>query len=329
MRWFGFYSSLPRPVWAMRPSSATTRDESTGFLIRPSITRWSGNPRTLGRENIRGRLLVPFVAKPVYLVARNYLKSIDPAIFALLLANSFFCALTATILASVGKRITADRVVGLLGATLYLLSFAISNFYVAGMVDSSEACLMVALTWLLLKDEWRWLPLLGVVGAFAKETFLPLGALFALGWFFAAGFRQSVRWTRLGWVLIFILAGSSGLTVLYSILAGALVWPWQVAAHLYAGANFGRALVKILTAPSFWYFFAWLCPFGIWRLRSLPRAWLVAAAMGTVAALLMSAWRDAGANAARPIFNVIGPMLSLSVAILIARTETPLKKAGD
>jgi hypothetical protein len=46
-----------------------------------------------------------------------------------------------------------------------------------------------------------------------------------------------------------------------------------------------------------------------------------------VGALLMSAWRDAGANAARPIFNVVGPMLSLSVAILIAPTsDTPLKR---
>jgi hypothetical protein len=286
-----------------------------------------GNPRSLGRENMRGRLLVPFIAKPVYLVARNYLKSTDPALFALLLANSFFCALTATIIVSVGKRILADPIVALLGATLYLLSFAIPNFYVAGMVDSSEACLMVALTWLLLADEWRWLPLLGVVGALAKETFLPLGAMFALGWLFATSFRQTLRWTRVGWVLIFILAGSIGLTVLYSVLAGSLVWPWQVAAHLYAGVNLARALVKILTTPGFWYFFAWLCPFGIWKLRSLPRPWLVAAAMGTAAALLMSMWRDVGANAARPIFDVVGPMLSLSVAILIARASvTPLKE---
>jgi len=285
------------------------------------------NPRSLGRENMRGRLLVPFIAKPIYLVARNYLKSIDPVLFALLFANSIFCALTATILVSIGKRILADQAVALLGATLYLLSFAIPNFYVAGMVDSSEACLMVALTWLLLADKWRWLPLLGVVGAFAKETFLPLGAMFALGWFFAAGFRQSMRWTRLGWVLIFILTGSIGLTVLYSVLAGSLVWPWQVAVHLYTSVNFARALLKILTTPGFWYFFAWLCPFGIWKLRSLPRPWLIAAAMGTVAALLMGAWRDAGANAARPIFSVVGPMLSLSVAILIARTsETRVRK---
>jgi len=136
-----------------------------------------------------------------------------------------------------------------------------------------------------------------------------------------------MRWTRLGWVLIFILAGSIGLTVLYSVLAGSLVWPWQVAVHLYTSVNFARALLKILTTPGFWYFFAWLCPFGIWKLRSLPRPWLIAAAMGTVAALLMGAWRDAGANAARPIFNVVGPMLSLSVAILIARTsETRVRR---
>jgi hypothetical protein len=277
-----------------------------------------GNPRNLGRENMRGRLLVPLAAKPVYLVARNYLTSTDPALFGLLLANSFFCALTATILASVGKRILADQPVALLGATLYLLSFAVPNFYVVGMVDSSEACLMVALTWLLLADKWRWLPLLGVVGALAKETFLPLGAVFALGWLFATDFSRSLRWTRLGWVLIFILADSIGLTVLYSILAGTLVWPWHIA-HSYAGVNFAIGLVKILITPNFWYFFAWLLPFGIWKLRSLPRPWLVAAAMGTVAALLMSTWRDIGANAARPVFNVVGPMLSLSVAILIGR----------
>ena len=285
-----------------------------------------GNPRNLVRENMRGRLLVPFVAKPIYWVARNRLKSIDPALFGLLLANSFFCSLTATLLVSVGLRIVANQATALLGATLYLLSFAISNFYVAAMVDSSEACLMVALTWLLLSNRWRWLPLLGVVGAVAKETFLPLGAMFALGWLFMENERKIISWTKLGWVLIFALADSFGLTVIYSILARQLVWPWQVAADVHTQANFAWAFLKPFVTPGFWYFFAWLLPFGVWRLRALPRPWLAAAAMGTAAALLMSAWRDAGANAARPIFNVVGPMLSLSVAILIARTsETKLQ----
>jgi len=278
-----------------------------------------GDPRNLDREIARGRLLVPFVAKPFYWVARNRLKSVDPVLFGLLVSNSIFCALTATILFAVAERVVLDRAVALLAATLYLLSFAIPNFYLAGMVDSSEACLMVVLTWLLLTDKWRWLPLLGLIGALAKETFLPLSGVFALGWLLATSSRRSINWTKVGWVTAFVLTSSLGLTVLHSIIAGHLTWPWQIAAHVYVSANFASALLKIFVTPGFWYFFVWLLPFGVWKLRLLPRPWLVAAAVGTLAALLMSAWKDVGPNAARPVFNVVGPMLSLSVAMLIAR----------
>jgi uncharacterized membrane protein len=279
------------------------------------------DPRELGRENIRSRLLVPVVAKPIYWIARRYLSSIDPALFALLLVNSFFCALTATILVSLGQRIFEGPAVALLGGALYLLSFAIANFYVAGMVDSAEACLLVGMTWLLLSNKWSWLPLLGAVAAVAKETFLPLGAVFALGWLLAERESRTTRWIKIVWVSTFVLVASLGLSLVYFVLAGRSLWPWQIAANVHIQANFAQAFLKPFTAASFWCFFTWPLLFGVWKLRALPRPWLAAAAMGTLAALLMSAWKDSGANAARPIFNVVGPMLSLSVAILISGTS--------
>jgi len=278
-----------------------------------------GDPRNLGRENMRGRVLVPFVAKPFYWIGKSYLKSIDPVFFGLLVANSMFCALTATILFGVAGRVVPDRTVALLAATLYLLSFAIPNFYLAGMVDSAEACLMIGLTWLMLTGKWRWLPLLGLIGALAKETFLPLGSVFAVGWLLATSYRGAINWKNTGWVGAFVLTTALALIVLHSMIAGHLTWPWQIAAHMYVGANFAAAFLKTFTAPGFWYFFVWLLPFGVWKLRSLPRPWLVATAVATIAALLMSAWKDVGANAARPVFSIVGPMLSLSVAILISR----------
>jgi hypothetical protein len=62
----------------------------------------------------------------------------------------------------------------MLGATLYLLNFATANIWLAGYVDASEGCFLMVLTWTLFSDRWWLPPLWGVLGALAKETFVPL-----------------------------------------------------------------------------------------------------------------------------------------------------------
>lgn len=128
----------------------------------------------------RYRVLVPYVAKPFYQLAKGRVGSWEPVYFGLLVANSLFCATTACLLSAVGNRVLAQPAIALLAATLYLMNFAIPNFQLAGLVDSAEACSIMILTWACFAKRWFWLPITGVMGALAKETFIPLALVFTL-----------------------------------------------------------------------------------------------------------------------------------------------------
>jgi hypothetical protein len=55
----------------------------------------------------------------------------------------------------------------------------------------------------------------------------------------------------------------------------------------------------------------------VWKLGRLPRTWVVASISAAIAALAMGAYDDALGNTVRPLFSALGPLLSLSVAILL------------
>lgn len=274
------------------------------------------------RELFRCRVLVPYVARPFYLFARSYLHTWDAGFFGLLMANALFCATTACFVVSLGIRLFDDAGAALLGATLYLLSFAVPNLQLAGLVDAGEACFMAAVIWSLLNHRYYLLPLWGLLGALAKETFVPFACVFAFTWWLvenhrspASGFKRS----RLGWIVALAIVGLATVMAVHSSIAGQLRWPWNIAGQARGPANFFVALGKSLTEPSFWYVFGWLIPLGIWRLKSFPRPWLVASICTSALALSFGAYNNAGGTVGRATFNIIGPLLSLSVALLIAR----------
>src|SRR6185295_10581365 len=114
---------------------------------------------------------------------------------------SIFCATTACLIVSIGERVSGNPILGLIGALLYLLNFAISNLQLAGMIDSAEACFMAAIVWSLLAGKWWLIPLWGLLGAAAKETFVPFSSLFALTWWFVEWRRNKAQLISLSWVL--------------------------------------------------------------------------------------------------------------------------------
>jgi hypothetical protein len=67
----------------------------------------------------------------------------------------------------------------------------------------------------------------------------------------------------------------------------------------------------------------WLLPLGVWRLKGLPKGWVAGAAAAGLAALAMGAYDDALGNAARAVFSAVGPMLSLSAALLLVELGAP------
>ena len=289
----------------------------------------TGDPQSLGRSYMRDRVLVPFVAKPFYWFALAHLPSWDAAFFGLLVANSIFCAASACFIASIGQRISHDSGVALLGATLYLLNFAISNFQLAGMVDSAESCFMLALTWTLFQERWSLLPVWGIFGALARETFVPFALVFTLAWCLAEEQGRRARPLRFLWVGVMAFASIATLLILHSVMVGHFLWPVDMAAQNDAGGNYATAFVKSLLSPTLWYVFCWLLPLGIWRLKRLPRRWVIASISTGVLALLLGAYRDIAGNIARPLFTALGPMLSVSAAMLLTRSTRLDMLKGD
>jgi uncharacterized membrane protein len=250
----------------------------------------------------------------------------NPGFFGLLMANALFCATTACLIVTIGNRLFAELPIALLGATLYLLSFAIPDLQLSGLIDAGEACFMAALVLSLLTGRWYLLPLWGVLGALAKETFVPFSCVFAFAWWLTER-RQTkspATWSNLKWIAALAIAGLVTVIAVHTAVSGELRWPWTIAAQSRAPVNFLAALWRCLTERNFWYVFGWLIPLGVWRLKSFPKPWLLASLSASVVALALGAFIDAGGTVARPIFDVSGPLLSLSVALLIARPSKPL-----
>jgi hypothetical protein len=278
------------------------------------------------------RILVPYLAKPIYWMANGHLHTWNPVLFALLVVNSFFVATTAYLLVSIGRRLIGDNAIALLSGLLYLSDFAVANFNLAGYVDSAVNCMLILLAWTLLTERWWLLPLWGMSGALAKETFVPLSAVFAAAWWLTDIRRGRLRLSRLAWVGVMVAVGLITVILVmshgpdpYTLLSFAAArWEESGAGYLYLSG-----LVRCLTAREFLFVFAWLLPLGIWRLGRLPKTWAVASACAAFVALAMGAYDDALGNAVRPVFSAIGPLLSLSASILLVETGMPVRAAGD
>lgn len=268
------------------------------------------------------RVLVPYAAKPFYWLAKGRAGSWDPALLGLLMANALFTATTASLLVALGHRLGVNSSTALLAAALYLLNFAVSNLNLVGLIDSGEGCFVMAVVWSLLTEHWFLLPLWGVLGALAKETFAPLSSLFAIGWWLAEAQQSHRRFTRLLWVCALGVSSLSTVTIAMSTVAGGWVWPWEFAKSMHVDVGFFAGLRGCILDHTFWYVFVWLLPLGILRLRRLPLPWVLASGVAFCGALALGAYNNAAGNTARALFNVAGPILSLSMAIFLAGPDS-------
>jgi hypothetical protein len=286
----------------------------------------TGEDASSMREVFRCRILVPYVARPFYLLANGRLRSWNAGFFALLVASSFFCATTACFVVAIGHKLSFTVSEALLGATLYLLNFAVSNLQLSGLVDAGEACFIAALIWTLLTGRWYLLPLWGLLGAMAKETFVPLSTAFALSWLLVEWRQGKRRISDFFLVAALAIVGIGAVITIHSLIYEQIRWPWNFVVH-YNG-NFFAALWRCVSDRNFWYVFGWLIPFGVWRLRFFPRALVMGSMVAAVVALLLGALIDAGGSIGRSVFNVSGPLLSLSVASLIAARPNGAQAKG-
>jgi hypothetical protein len=296
---------------------AVYRDIVMGRQPQNAVGEAGPRARLAPSENYY-RVLVPYVAKPFYWLAKGRVQSFDPALLGLLMANALFTATTASLLVTVGRRLGFNYSTALLAAALYLLNFAVSNLNLVGLVDSGEGCFVMAVAWSLLTERWFLLPLWGVLGALAKETFAPLSTLFAIGWWLAEARPSQRRFSRLLWVCAMLwISGYTALIAIATVAKG-WIWPWEFAGSMRGNVGLLVGLRGCILNHAFWYVFIWLLPLGILRLRRLARPWVLASGAAFCGALALGAYNNAGGNTTRALFNVAGPILSLSAAIFLA-----------
>jgi len=281
----------------------------------------TGSPLLEEQRDLSHRVLVPYLAKPVYAVAKGHLGTWNPAYFSLLVVNSFFIASTAWLLVEIGHVLVGQYTVALLAAFVYLANFMVANRRLSGYVDSAIDFVLIAIVWSLLAERWWMLAVWGALGALAKETFIPLSVVFASAWYLTGANAGSRKFSRPAWVGLMAAVGFGVLILVmshqsppYSPLSFATSRQAESGSHfLYLSG-----LIRCLTSHEFVFTFAWLLPLGLPSLRMLPRTWKAGAFGAGLTALALGAYDDALGNAVRPMFSALGPLLSLSTAILLA-----------
>ncbi|HVZ84845.1 MAG TPA: hypothetical protein VG893_14310 [Terracidiphilus sp.] len=269
------------------------------------------------------RVVIPAVARPFYLLARGHVGTWDPVWFGLLMANCLFAATATYLLLRIGLRVTGELPLALLACTLYLLNYVVPNLWLSGMVDSAEACLMLTVTWALMTERWWLLPLIGVVGGMAKQSFLPFATTFAGTWWLVDEWPKR-RYGRLAWVAALgVTTAAALMTVEHVVTRQPVAAPWTIAHEWNAGGNYFVNLWHSVRDQQFWYAFMWLLPLGVWRLGKLPRPWVAASLAAAAVAMALAGYADLLGTVNRPLFTVIGPVLTLSTALLLAERTGP------
>lgn len=307
----------------------------------PTLNRY--DPRTVGNDQnayyemvthrtVPGyapfayRLLVPTVAKPFYWLARGRSGTWDPVWFGMLVANSLFCSTFSILQLVMGFRILRNLPLALLGCTLVLLSYAVPDLWLAGYVDASEACLLMAVTLCIFTGKWWSLPLIGIVGGIAKQTFLPFATVFALVWWISTEKSKRSYWQL---VCIAGMALTSFASIIFAFrwVEGTFMMPWSMASHWWNYGTLGSNLSKTITDYRFIYPFVWILPLGLWRLNRFPKSWVMATIVTGLFAFGFAGFTQIGASVNRPVFNVIAPLFALSTACFISGANVRSQEA--
>ncbi len=273
----------------------------------------------------RYRILVPYLAKPVYALARGHVGSWNPVSFAMLVVNSVFCGGSALLLVLLARRLGLSFAAGLIAALAYLADFVVANLQLAGLVDSAECFLLVCVFWVCLERKWYLLPILGVLGALAKETFLPLAFLFLAGWLWRVARRPWV------WLSVMFVAAFAAVILLHSLVDGHLVTPFEIAANERNIHNLTETYLSsrsIVVDWTVWISFLWLIPFAVPGRAGLPPQAGMATLLPVLGGLALSVWNWSGGNAVRPVFDVAAPYLCLAFAIGVTRTAFAAPEKG-
>lgn len=269
-----------------------------------------GRPVRHPNANVfRARVLVPGLASFVRPALVGRVGSWNPTALALLLVNAAFVAASASTIAALARRIDPHESTGLVAALLYLSSFAITNFHLAGHVDSAEGFCFAALTYVCATGRHSGLVPLAALAALAKEAVLPLGAVFVAAW----SWRARRDGERLVPARLALAASAVGLLVFLlarRVVLGRWFMPWDVAREM-ARPSWMQGLRRAFDRSAL-YVFGWLAPLGLSRVREAPAPWSLAVLAASLSAFAMAVWSHG--TAVRLVFDVAAPLLSIGAA---------------
>ena len=277
----------------------------------------------------RFRVLVPWLARPFYWLARGRVGTWDPVMFGLLVADSLFVAGTAVLIVVLGNRVFGNSelgssAAGLVGALLYLVNFAVPNLRLVGLVDAGEGFFLLALLWSLSELELWALPVIAVLGALTKESFIPFSIVFMSAWWVSTwGHRNDDRkhFPDAAWILTSWVPSFGAMIGLQWSITGTYMSPLQFGFALHRGGGYHFAVS--LHDRNLWYIFLWLLPTAIPNLKRFPKSWLIPVGATCAMAFVLDAYFGgapaAGSAWGRALFSIAGPVLSLSSALLLLR----------
>jgi hypothetical protein len=285
--------------------------------VRSYAAMVTGAP-TVDAGHLRFRVLVPWVARPFYQLAKGRFASWDPAMFGILVADALFVAATALLIVVLGTRNMDRYVVSLVGSLLYLLNFAVPNLRLAGLVDAGEGFFLLALLWSLSELKLWTLPFVAALGALTKESFIPLSIVFMAAWWFVVRNKLASPARSSIWIISSWVVGLVAMTGLQWWIGGRFLSPVEFAAALHGNHDYLRHFASSLWDQNFWYVFLWLLPAGIPKLGRFPKSWLIpTGAASAMVFVLDGYYGGAPGTVGRALFSVAGPLLSLSSAALL------------
>ena len=278
-------------------------------------------------DHLRFRVLVPWLARPICRLARGHVGTWDPVVLSLLAVDSFFVAGTTLLVLLLGARYLGNSAVGLLGAFIYLVNFAVPNLRLVGLVDAGEGFFLLAMLWTLSESRLWSLPFLAILGTLTKESFVPLSIAFGIGWWLERlASRRTAQETAARsasrslaiWLILALAASVAAFLGLHRAIEGRFVNPLEFGVGLHRGHDYLAHFVASFVDRQFWYIFAWLLPTAIPRLKRMPQPWLWASAAACATAFALDAYYGgAPGTVGRALFTAAGPVLSLSSAMLL------------
>ncbi|MGO9892684.1 MAG: hypothetical protein ACLPX8_00520 [Bryobacteraceae bacterium] len=308
------YPSLNRVDWRQAPGGLEDVSAYANLVTSPP----SPNPA----QHMQFRVLVPYLARPIYRMAKGHVGTWDPIMFGLLVVDSFFTAFTAILLVTVVCRQLGSYVVGLGAALLFLLNFAVPNLRLAGFVDAGEAFFLMLLVWALFDRRYWILPLVGILGAMAKESFVPFMMVFTFAWWLSS--RKSLRHPlpAAAWIAGSWLAALAALSTLQFEITHVFRSPLRFGLELRGDTPYFAHFLASFRDRNLWYIFFWLLPLALFRLNRLPRDWRIATAATCIAAFALDAYYGGEPGTiGRALFSIAGPLLSASVALLLFTSD--------